>query len=164
MARGRPGSNFTRPIPFIQSWLQTRKLRSQIAPQLNIGRMGWSRLSGRSARAGSGTVAVVNSPFRARKPSASGGRHSRNCFRIIRHSGTILFQGPQTGATPPVCRPDTWLRAGEPHARQEFLELRVRSDSVPLVIQQERYMHVTFFDSLLQPPQRPLRLPQSGKH
>jgi len=25
-------------------------------------------------------------------------------------------------------------------------------------------MHVTFFESLLQPLQRPLRLPESGKH
>ena len=53
-------------------------------------------------------------------------------FRFARHRAR---QGTQTEATPAVCRLDTLSGTGESHARQEFLELRVRSESVPLVIQ-----------------------------
>ena len=49
-----------------------------------------------------------------------------NDLKAIQPCSTVITSG---------LPPDTWLRAGEPHARQEFLELRVRSDSVPLVIQ-----------------------------
>jgi hypothetical protein len=53
-------------------------------------------------------------------------------FRFARHRAR---QGSQTEATPAVCRLDTLSGTGESYARQEFLELRVRSESVPLVIQ-----------------------------
>ena len=62
--------------------------------------------------------------------SAHQGRASEKALALLGHDP---FQGP--GATLPVCQPDTWLGTGKPRARQEFLELRVRPDSVPLVIQ-----------------------------